>query len=91
MNPADIPTRLPKVSDLADNSLWWNGPRILSDSRTSWPKPFVAPTEVDDEANNEFNKLFIGNLDVAQLGPLDPPRYSVGKIWNGFDQLIRGL
>ncbi len=56
INPADIPTRLPKISDLADNSLWWNGPRFLSDSMTSWPKPFVPPTEVDDEAKNEFKK-----------------------------------
>ena len=88
INPADIPTRLPKISDLADNSLWWNGPRFLSDSMTSWPKPFVPPTEVDDEAKNEFKKLFIGNIDIAQLGLLDPCRYSVGKVWNGFDQLI---
>jgi len=58
---------------------------------TSWHKPFVAPTEMDYEGNKKFNKLFIGNLDIAQLGPLDPCRYSVGKVWNGFDQLIRGL
>jgi len=88
MNPADIPTRLPKISDLAESSLWWNGPRFLSDSMTSWPKPFVPPTEVDDEAKNEFKKLFIGNIDIAQLSLLDPCRYSVGKVWDGFDRLI---
>ncbi len=32
-------------------------------------------------------KLFIGNIDIAQLGLLDPCRYSVGKVWEGFDQL----
>ncbi len=74
MNPVDIPTRLPKISDLAESSLWWNGSRFLSDSMTSWPK-------------NEFKKLFIGNIDVAQLGLLDPCRYSVRKVWDGFDQL----
>jgi len=88
MNPADIPTRLPKILELPDNSLWWNGPRFLSDSMTSWPKPFVPPAEVDDEAKNEFKKLFIGNIDMNQLGLLDPFRYSVGKVWDGFDQLI---
>ncbi len=88
INPADIPTRLPKISDLADNSLWWNGPQFLPDSMTSWSKPFVPPTEVDDEAKNELKKLFIGNIDTAQLGLLYPCRYSVGKVWNGFDQLI---
>jgi len=55
---------------------------------TSWPKPFVPPTEVDDEAKNEFKKLFIGNIDIAQLSLLDPCRYSVGKVWDGFDRLI---
>jgi hypothetical protein len=88
INPADIPTRLPKISDLVNNSLWWNGPRFWSDSMSSWPKPFVPPVEVDDEAKNEFKKLFIGNIDIAQLSLLDPCRYSVGKVWNGFDQLI---
>ncbi len=88
INPAYIPTRLPKISDLADNSLWWNGPSFLSNSMISWPKPFVQPAEVDDEAKNEFKRLFIGNIEVVQLGLLDPCRYSVGKVWNGFDQLV---
>ncbi len=32
-------------------------------------------------------KLFIGNIDIAQLSLLDPCRYSVGKVWDGFDEL----
>ncbi len=28
-NPAHIPTRLPKISDLAESSLWWNAPQRL--------------------------------------------------------------
>ena len=87
MNPADIPTRLPKISDLAESSLRWNGPRILSNSMTSWPKPFFPPTEVDDEAKNEFKNLFIGNIDIAQLSLFDPCRYSVRKVCDGSDQL----
>jgi hypothetical protein len=54
----------------------------------SWPKPFVPPTEVDDGAKNEFKKLFIGNIDIAQHGGFDPCRYSVGKVWGGFDRLV---
>jgi hypothetical protein len=46
------------------------------------------PNEIDDEAKNKFKKLFIGNKDIAQLGLLDPCRYSVGKVLDGFDQLI---
>jgi hypothetical protein len=43
LNPADIPTRLPKIQDLAGGKLWWNGPRFLSESITSWSKPFIPP------------------------------------------------
>ncbi len=43
---------------------------------------------MENEVKNEFKKLFIGNIDIAQLGLLDPCRYSVGKVWNGFDQFI---
>ncbi len=89
MNPVDIPTRLPKISDLAnDGSLWWNGPCFLSNSMTSLPKPFVPPTEVDNEAKNEFKKLFIGQIGIAQQSLLAPSRFSVGKVWDGFDQLV---
>jgi len=57
MNPSDIPNILSKISDLAENSLWWNWLRFLFDSMTSWPKPFVPNTEVDDEAKNEFKNI----------------------------------
>ena len=88
LNPADIPTRLPKIQDLAGSKLWWNGPRFLSESMTSWPKPFIPPKEIDDEAKDEFKKLFTGQIDIAQQGLIDPSRFSVGKVWDGYDQLL---
>jgi hypothetical protein len=61
---------------------------FLSESMTSWPKPFIPPKEIDDEAKDEFKKLFTGQIDMAQQGLLDPSRFSVGKVWDGYDQLL---
>jgi hypothetical protein len=36
----------------------------------------------------KFKKLFIENIDIAQLGLLNPCRYSAGKFWNGFDRIV---
>jgi hypothetical protein len=35
---------------------------------TSWPKPFIPPKEIDNEAKNEIKKLFTGQIDKAQQG-----------------------
>jgi len=70
LNPADIPTRLPKIQDLAESRLWWNGPRFLSESMTSWPKPFIPPKEIDDEDKDEFKKLFTGKRDYPRVRKL---------------------
>jgi hypothetical protein len=43
LNPADIPTRLPKIQDLAGSKFWWNGPRFLSESVTSGLSHFILP------------------------------------------------
>jgi hypothetical protein len=88
LNPADIPTRLPKISDLARSKLWWKGPRFLYDSMTSWPKPLIPPKEIDDEAKDDFKKLFTGQIDIAQQGLLDPSKFSFGEVWEGYDQLL---
>jgi hypothetical protein len=56
---------------------------------TRWPKPYLTALEVDDNSNNKVKKLFMGNRDAAQQSLLNPSRLSLGKIWKGFDQLIR--
>ena len=33
---------------------------------TSWLKPFIPPKEIEDEAKDEFKKLFTGQIDIAQ-------------------------
>ncbi len=37
-NPADLCTRGATPSELADNCLWWNGPKWLLEDKSSWPK-----------------------------------------------------
>jgi len=54
---------------------------------TSWLKPFIPPKEIDDEDKDEFKKLFTGKIDIAQQGLLDPSKFSVRKVWDGYDQL----
>ena len=55
---------------------------------SSWPKPFVSPKEIDTEAKNEFMELFLGQTDIAQQGLLGPSKYSLGTVWDGYDQLL---
>jgi hypothetical protein len=55
---------------------------------TSWPKPFIPPKEIDDEAKDEFKKLFTSQIDIAQQGLLDPSKFSVRKVWDGYDELL---
>jgi hypothetical protein len=87
MNPTDIPISLPKISDLAESSIRWNGPHFLSDSMTSWPKPFVPPTEVDDEAMNEFKKLLGGIRFVNSW--TNKPRLLVSSIRSIVEYTLR--
>jgi hypothetical protein len=55
---------------------------------TSWPKSFIPPKEIDDETKDEFKKLFTSQIDTAQQGLPDPSKFSVEKVWNGYDQLL---
>ena len=36
-NPADIPSRSYRVSELVQNQLWWEGPPFLKSSLEGWP------------------------------------------------------
>ena len=36
-NPADIPSRSCRVSELVQNQLWWEGPLFLKGSLEGWP------------------------------------------------------
>ena len=38
LNPADLPSRGIAAKDLANNSIWWNGPEFLLHSETEWPE-----------------------------------------------------
>jgi hypothetical protein len=46
------------------------------------------PKEIDNEAKDEFKKLFTGQIDIAPQGLLDPSKFSVRKVWDGYDQLL---
>lgn len=44
-NPADIPSRGMKASDLAQETRWWNGPEFLYKPESEWPRECNARNE----------------------------------------------
>ena len=54
LNPADMPSRGVKGSDLLHNRAWWEGPQFLQLVETEWP--CTVSTDVSKEAQAEFIK-----------------------------------
>ena len=47
LNPADMPSRGVSAKQLADNSVWWNGPEFLYRRESEWPQ--IQSTQAEDE------------------------------------------
>jgi hypothetical protein len=92
-NPANVPTRFPKVDDLKKSKLWWNGPEFLMKSEEHWPEKFI-PTP--DDAGKEEMKKEYANFNISmvttekdlRINRLNPLNYSVGSLYDGFKKLI---
>ena len=91
LNPADIPTRKPSIQDLAKNKVWWEGPEFLKKKQEDWPPKFI-PSTCSDDAKTEFRKFAVMTLNRQPVSlverALDPERYSVGEIYDGFKRLV---
>ena len=95
-NPADIATRDISISELSENPLWWKGPNFLIKNEADWPAEFKAP-ESNEETKGEFKKLFSGEVHTVFhvsdegdiLDRLDPARFSVGKLYDGYNRLVK--
>ena len=92
INPADIATRPPSIQSLAANTRWWTGPEFLTRPESSWPPKFVPP-ECNDDGKPEFKKFSVMTAALQPLDEvkrcLDPERYSVGILYDGFKRLIK--
>ena len=92
-NPADVPTRFPKVDDLKKSKLWWNGPDFLLKSEEHWPEKFIPTPDAagKEEMKKEYANFYISmvttkkNLRIARL---NPSNYSVGSLFDGFKILL---
>ena len=47
LNPADMPSRGVSAKELADDSVWWNGPEFLYRRESEWPQ--IQSTQAEDE------------------------------------------
>ena len=97
INPADIPTRAPSIQDLAANQRWWKGPEFLTKEEKDWPPKFT-PASCSDEGKTEFKKFLVMAIqmpDQTRLPipsieeALDPKRFSVGEVYDGYDRLMK--
>ncbi|XP_064633630.1 uncharacterized protein LOC135491588 [Lineus longissimus] len=82
-NPADLPSRGVRAKDLAESSLWWDGPEFLQRDSSEWPERVVGQgDEVQDEMKNESSYLSLEEKNslkqVMNLADtrLDPSRFS---------------
>ncbi|MGV0982897.1 MAG: hypothetical protein ACOYB0_11175, partial [Polynucleobacter sp.] len=76
-NPADIPTRMPKIEELAGSRLWWNGPEFLMKSEDNWPPKFI-PAGDSEEAKIEFKKTLL-NFTICSETSEEETRQKNGK------------
>ncbi|XP_065190931.1 uncharacterized protein LOC135821860 [Sycon ciliatum] len=87
-NPADLASRGTSVTSLITSQLWWEGPQFLQQEQSTWP-PAPAQLSLTDNAKQEVKKdhratasqsqqqqTFTGSITAADLGRLDPARYS---------------
>ena len=98
LNPADIATRPPTIQALANSKEWFSGPKFLTEPEVDWPAKFVPP-EPNEDGKAEFKKYIFSVKILPDDHPdknvrpidvcLDPARYSVGKWWDGYVQLVK--
>ncbi len=90
-NPADVPTRFPKVEDLKKSELWWKGPKFLWKNEEHWPPKFIpVPDDAGrEEMKREYANFYVYKTPTNRVNRLNPSNYSVGSQWDGFKPLIK--
>lgn len=78
-NPADLPTRGLKVQDLKQNTLWWNGPKVLmSQAQSEGAEEFIQENEMNAELKSKYQvTVQLVHQDTEHLAPvLNLEKYS---------------
>ena len=91
INPADIGSRGSSLQDLANNTLWKSGPPFLQKPEEEWGGVFhIDEYTVAKQVSDEM-RPFLAMKATAADDPLerflDPTRWSVGDVYNGWEKL----
>lgn len=70
-NPADIASRGSSVQNLAENDLWWHGPKWLKKSEVEWPSQCTGSV-LQNEFESEFKKSVKSNQSEVICASLQP-------------------
>lgn len=96
-NPADLVSRGLMPDELADNELWWKGPKWLSQSKEQWPKPIplkqleeepVVQTEMKVHMISKIKELTIKTND-GNIIPLLDYTNNLNKIQLIYSYILR--
>lgn len=71
LNPADCLSRGISPEEIASCTLWWNGPRFLSDPIDGWPESLMTVNETDPDVHQELKKTFVLHHDVTLINLIE--------------------
>ncbi len=74
-NPADLATRGLSATELADSTLWLEGPPFLKGDESAWPSTPSRPTTVSDHCETRVTQTHLGNVTNVSL-EIDPNNFS---------------
>ena len=94
LNPADMPSRGLRGSELPKRRTWWEGPQFLQRNKAEWP--FTSITEVNEESDSELLKtqpdiahVFTSCPTYQSCSPISLSKIVEAKNFSNLETLLR--